>query len=348
VPKSFKQRAIFYSGFFVILIFYFWIYFVIFPNSSLSGHWLGGSLKDHCLISAGIGYRYLIDFLLPWRVDLVPGTYCPPAFPFFSLDTLKIALLGMAFFGVLWKLWKSYKSGFFFLFWFLIFYIPVSNLIPLANPMAMRFMYLPSVGMLASVAIFLDKAFNSVWIRQYPQKLSFIFRSAVIILCIVLTLILNVNWKNDLHVAFAWMEHYPEAPRAYLILAHEYDKKNRFHEARQYYEKAFFYGDRQPQEILSLGICYMKLGELEKAKKCFLYIISVIPDEAADPYIALGDVYHMQKDLLHEQSAMEKALTLAPQNAFIYNDLMRLYGDAHKLEAAKRIAVLQAMVMDQK
>jgi len=267
--RPLKRMAPYYAGFLFLLVFYLWVYFCIFPNSTLQRHWLGGNFVNHCLISVDIGYSYLMGFLFPWKVDLIPGTYFPSVFPLLSLKTFKIAVLFILFSVVFLRLWKYHKPIAFFLSWSLVFYLPVSNLVPLANPMAMRFMYLPSVGILAALAFFLDKAFNSPLIKGYPQKMSSIFRASVLILCIILTLLLNNNWKNDLRVALAWMQNYPSAPRSYLILAHEYDKKNMFSMAIAYYEKAFYYGDREPQEIFSMGLCYMRLGDKEKAKRCF-------------------------------------------------------------------------------
>ena len=55
----------------------------------------------------------------------------------------------------------------FFLLWYLIFYLPISNLIPLSNPMANRYMYLPSIGLLIVSAIYLNKIFRSAFLKKH-------------------------------------------------------------------------------------------------------------------------------------------------------------------------------------
>jgi len=57
----------------------------------------------------------------------------------------------------------------------LIFYIPVSNIIPLANPVGYRFMYLPSLGILTLEAVFLFKIVFSDFVKKYFKGLPFLF-----------------------------------------------------------------------------------------------------------------------------------------------------------------------------
>jgi len=136
---NFKQRAVYYFGFAPIILFFLYLYFVVFPNASLFSHWLGGSFVNHCLIMGYIWFFYLTSVLFPWTVKLIPGLYNPPVPG--GVLILTIGSFFIIFMISVLALWRQSKEAFFFLFWFIIFYLPVSNLLPIANPMAYRFMY---------------------------------------------------------------------------------------------------------------------------------------------------------------------------------------------------------------
>ncbi len=321
--KSFKQKSGYYAGFMPVLIFYLYIYIFVFPNSSLYFKLLGGSVINHGLTAGYIGYNYLINLLAPWTIKLLPGIYSPPTPAIFSFETLKIGAVFIILMGILSKLWRAYKPGAFFLLWFVIFYFPVSNLVPLANPMAYRFMYLPSAGLLTLYALFLYKAFNSDFLKQYSHRLSSMFYLSIILICMICTLMLNERWKSDFDVAYTLLEYYPSASTGYVLMGQEYFARNDFGKAREYFEKAIRYGARDPQIDMQLGICNFYLGELKSAKQYFLNVMSVNP-AFLDPYLFLGNIYYYQKEYEQERQILEKALLLAPDEPSIHKNLMNL------------------------
>jgi tetratricopeptide (TPR) repeat protein len=144
--------------------------------------------------------------------------------------------------------------------------------------MAFRFMYLPSAGFLTVCAMGLYKAFNNNSIKQYSKNLSSMFYGTVILICIVCTVFLNDSFKSDYDVAYTLIVHYPRASRGYALMGQEYFKRNHFAIASEYFEKAILYGIGDPQVDYKLGICYIYLGELSKAKRHLLKVITVNPD----------------------------------------------------------------------
>jgi len=186
IPRlSLIRRMKYYAGFILILIVYLYLYIIVFPNSSVSFHWLGASGLSHCLIMGHIWSAYLINVLLPWTVRLIPGLYCPPAPLLISLETLSMGAVLIVLIAGACFLWRKYKPVAFLLFWYILFYIPVSNVIPIANPMAYRFMYLPSIGLFIVLAWIFHKVFISESLEKYSKRLSVIFHAAIIIICII-------------------------------------------------------------------------------------------------------------------------------------------------------------------
>jgi protein O-mannosyl-transferase len=331
-----RQRGIFYIGFILVLMLHVYLYFVVFPNASLFFHWLGGSFVNHCLIMGYIWYTYLMNILLPWTVKLTPGLYCPPAPALASLVTIEIALaLTLLITGIL-VLWRNYKECAFFVLWYIIFYLPVSNLLPIANPMACRFMYLPSIGILIVLAFFLHKAFKSDLLKKYSRNLSGIFHVAVIMVCLIRTLFLNGVWKNDFNVGWEWVRSYPTFGRGYALLGKEYYNAGHFEKAKEYFEKSVLLGDTMPREVLSLAECYMQLGKFQEAKSLLKQIIIKNPDYA-DPFLRLGSIYYLEKNDSQAQKMLEKALMIDPQEPSGYVFLMKVYLDLHESDAAKTL-----------
>ena len=231
-------------------------------------------------------------------------------------------------------LWRHYKEGVFFLLWCIIFYLPVSNLMPIANPMACRFMYLPSIGVLVVLAFFLYQAFKSDFLKKYSPYLSRILSAAVILICVTKTLFLNEDWKNNYYVGWAWVRDYPTVGRGYALLGVEYFNAGLFKQARGYLEKSVLLGDQVPYEVFTLGKCYIQLGDFESAEALLKQIILRFPDYA-DPYFALGAIYYVQQNNRQAQEMLEKALMLNPKRPSGYMVLMKVYCHLHKFEAAK-------------
>jgi hypothetical protein len=311
---SLRQRGKYYIGFVSILIFYLYLYFIVFPNPSLSFHWLGGSFINHCLVMGCIWYGYLINSLLPWTVKLIPGLYCPPAPMLISLVTAKIGLALIIFIASVGMLWRHYKPAVFFLFWYGLFYLPVSNLVPLANPMAYRFMYLPSVGLLVVLAWVLHEAGRVL--KKYSRYSSSMLYTAIITICVICTLFLNGDWKSDFDVGYTWVKDYPTAYRGYAILGKVYFYAGRFKEAKEYLEKSIQLGDIIPNDVFILGQCYRRLGELPEAQALLKQVISHNPNYA-DPYFELAVIYYLQNNIPSEREMLEKGLALNPKKSMM-------------------------------
>ena len=275
-----KPQGIYYLGFILVLALHAYLYFFVFPNVTLAFHWLGGSFTHHCLIMGFIWFNYLINILLPWTVKVIPGLYCPPAPALISLTTaVMLAFMVLLLTGLVY-LWRHSKEAAFFLLWYLIFCLPVSNLIPIANPMASRFMYLPSIGILIAAAYLFDKAFKNSVLKAYCKDISGLFYGFLIIICVTKTMFLNTDWKDDFYVGWAWVRDYPLYGRGYALMGKEYLEAGELWKAQEYLEKSVLLGDQRPSEVLYLAECYMGLGKSQAAGALLDQIILRYPDYA--------------------------------------------------------------------
>ena len=224
--------------------------------------------------------------------------------------------MGMAFIITLsgiCVLWRRHRASAFFLLWYVIFYFPVSNVIPIANPMANRFMYLPSIGLLVVLAFFLSRIFHSHYIKNLSPYLSRMLYGAIILICMTRTLFLNEDWRNNYYIGHAWIRDYPRAYQGYALVAKEYYHMKLFKKAEEYFEKSLSLGNRQIEDGIGLVECYIYFGKIAKAEALLKKIIShhSYYDDVA--FLYLGEIYYNQKNNQQAQEMLTKSLAFESQ-----------------------------------
>jgi len=158
---------------------------------------------------------YLFWLLLPFNIRIVPADANLSIYPIFSLISI-ISLLTLAF-----VLRKRIKEISFAIFWFFIMLLPVSNIIPLANKIACRYLYLPMVGFSLAIIIILFRLYelkSNFFSKYFIKKLA---RSALVIILIsyaIFTLVRHCVWKNALRLWQEVVEYYPTSALAHFNL----------------------------------------------------------------------------------------------------------------------------------
>ncbi len=284
---AFRQRAVFYGGFTMVFFLFVYLYFVVFPTplaASVNFHWLGGSLINHVSLMGYIWQQYLVNLLMPWTVKVIPGHYCPPLTVLTGTALVWVGITAVSLMVALGVLWRRHREGAFFVVWYILFYLPISNLFPVANPMASRYMYMPSIGLIVAAAVFLNQACGSGFFRRYAGRLSHVLFVGVIMICVVPTLFLNVDWKTNFHVACAWVRDYPADGQGYALLGREYLRAGDYDKAREHLEKSVVFGSFIPGDLLSLAECYVHQGQPAAAAHLLQQIIAHYPgyDKAKD------------------------------------------------------------------
>jgi len=176
-------------------------FFMMVPETKMITKVLGGS---NLAATAHGGFL----FLKTWRVMLVPHPlnadyvfwHIKGAITIQSLTGIIFMLIYCAFLFILWK--KGKMNAAFALLWILAFFLPVSNLIPLTNPFAERYFYLPLMGL----AIIVGRLFESLKFRRWAW---------VLILALAwLSNQRNLVWSNDDTLWAATLKTEPRSVRA--------------------------------------------------------------------------------------------------------------------------------------
>jgi hypothetical protein len=102
--------------------------------------------------------------------------------------------------------------------WFFVNYFPASGIIPLLNPLAFRFMYLPSIGFFLLFAIGMDYLAQWFTRRNIALNMSLILPGVWIGFLIILTIANNDFFRNNFVACREMIRRYPDSSRPYWIL----------------------------------------------------------------------------------------------------------------------------------
>lgn len=306
------------AGFTLIAAFYLALYFYYFKNAFI-GH-VPLSLEPWTvrLVTSGtILAHYLIWFVSPAQIHLLPGLYSPPVDSLTLTTYLPAIIYYLCVSILIWTDREQRLTAVFFLLWFLCAYVPVSNIIPLANPCAHRFMYFPSVGIFVLLSMAAVRVFQSPKITAVLPKGQTIFLILVTGVLITQTMPMTFYWKNNFSVAAQWVKHYPGFFKGYEILALEHFKQRDC-------ERSIFYADKtislsrtvDPRIHFVKGSC-LDVNNPDKEEQ-LLKAIEFQPN-FMQAHFELGKLYFVRGSFDRALRSFETAYALAPQfNTSVY------------------------------
>jgi hypothetical protein len=274
-------------GFILITVFYLYVYFVVFRNTTFSDPYTPFTSLRHRIISIGqIMLIYFRDLTFPVLVDVIVPFYVPPV-DSFSWPRVAVAVLIYSFliYAVI-KTFYPYKMFSFFLLWFLVSLIPISNIIVIPNAMAYRFLYLPSVGYLIFLAFLIQEIFSIRFFLEKLPKIGRIFKGSVAGFYFLMTFSQIPYWKNDAAMALAMIRAYPDNNMGHMFLGLALAKIGLLKEAKELLEKSKELGSIDLRVLYSLGLCYSG-NDSEKAVQNFSEAINNYPHFTL-PYVGLG------------------------------------------------------------
>jgi len=265
---------------------------------------------------------------------------------------LSLCLFIFLVFSLVYSCIKERKL-FFSLAWFVIFYIPVSNLFFIIHPdvpVADRYLYIPSYG------IFLGFAIVTVRLWEGNKKIYKIILSTCLIIIIGTCSLLSYGrcgvWKNSLTLWNDSLKKYPDLYKAYngrglyYIDSEEYDmaisdfnsalsinpyygeayyNRGKLYKIKGEYNKAIndfthainIYEDRDI--YIERGIAFDKIGNYDKAIEDFTYILASNP-LAIDVYNYRGTIYNKKGEYNKAIEDFTSALKINSSYAVLYNN----------------------------
>lgn len=236
----------------------------------------GGTLLAHALIVSRANLEYVTSLFLP--LNLAPVYYYPTTMIYAPLNFLALALIAFACIAVTVRR-RQYPWSFFCLAWFVLMLLPESNVVPLAQLRADRYLYLPSVGFALWVAVGLNRLPESVelagrW-RLPVRGVSFALAG---ILAVISYRSAGV-WYDDISAWTRVVERHPWSAVAQGKLGRAYYTHNDDVSAERALQQALRFDKPPPDAYLYLAKLYAAYGLTDRATASVQRYIELAPND---------------------------------------------------------------------
>ncbi len=271
------------------------------------------------LTACYIFLNYLKLLILPFglHIDRTIQPIVSIFSPYCFAKVVILAVLGYAFI----KSYKISKIIFFASAWFLINFIPISNLFrPLNAPMAEHWMYFPSIGFFILAAVGIDKI-ASIKLLKHSESIIVIF---LIVSLSILTIKQNFVWK-DRHTLYRHaLKFSPNRPRLHSYLGNAYKDQGLFELALSEFNEAIRLNPEYAENYCNLGNLYEKTGRYNDAINAYRKSIAIKP-KSASAYNNLGNVFTRKGEDGKAIEAYKKAAELSVNDYEIWVNLANIY-----------------------
>jgi Flp pilus assembly protein TadD len=332
ILKNIKARGLFYGGYLAVSLLYLTIRFLVLyhPQESIKPFY--GNLFERIIFLPAHIFSFIK--LASFPVNLTADYVFSYPHHFFSASNLSgfLFVTGLAVGSVF--IFKYSRGIFFGIWWFFITLFPVYNIIPIYNPFAERFLYIPLIGLCMLFAI----AFNTLMNKQFSETVPVKVLSSVAIIVILIfyatiTIQRNLDWKDSLTLWSKTVKDSPDSSVAHGSLGWAYQDLGRWAEAVLEYKKAIELFPDNYKAYYNLGLIYDRQGALKEAVVNYKSAIAINP-AFIDAQFNLGNIYHNQGLLEEAVDQYRQVTELDPADFEARNNLGVAYARQGNLDQA--------------
>jgi len=210
--------------------------------------------------------------------------------------------------------------------WFIITFLPTSNIIPAAAMMTDRYMHIPSIGfaILCALTVSYPAEKLSGEKRQFVRLLRLFPIIIIVLLFSILTIRRNTDWRDTNSLFSRTLLVSPRSVDAHLAIGAMYDLEGNYDSAIKMYQDGLKIEPDNYRILYNMGVSYMKKGWLYQATEALENSRSANPD-FAPTHFNLAVSYHQQRRYEEAISEHREALKLNPDLAASRGDLGRIY-----------------------
>lgn len=290
----------------------------------------GGSRYSTFLTMLTVLPRYFRNIVFP---DKLSAVYYPPVKtdPDAAVILSGIFLLALIILTVM--LLRQNKKNAFWLLFFLISLLPVSQIIPITTLMNDRYLYIPLMGLTALIAAPLNNLSGTSATRWRVPILGLF--SAIIIALAVASYQRSLVWKDTITLWLDATRKAPQATEAWTGLANAYHNGNNEASALRYYLEAL---NIQPDNDIALNnaaIIYLHHGKFEKAEEYALRAARLKPT-LPDAFVTLAFSYLAQNRTDLAELTAKRVLQLTPDDPEALSVLGNVYLSTQRPDLAKQ------------
>ncbi len=308
-----------YVGYFIITVFYLIIQFVLFRHTHIRLDQTHQSL----LVMLKVIASYIKLLFLPLNLNadyVVPSITSGVTSLIISICIIITVIILIA------RLYKGNKRYCFFISWFFITLLPVSNIIPIGNIMAERYLYIPIMGFLGVAGTLIQNC-------TARRNITMVGFGIVIVIFGCAGIHRNGTWRDELTLWYSTSHREPNSARAHHNLGVVHSTKGFYEYAELEYKKTLQINPRDTEAHYNLGNAYERKGMTDDAIKEYQEAIHGNPFYA-NAYNNLGSIFKKNHLLDKAIEFYKKAIQCNPFNPNYYNNLglcyyeNKLYEDA--------------------
>jgi len=332
ILKTIKARGLFYGGYLAVSLLYLAIrFFVLYhPQESIKPFY--GNLFERIIFLPAHIFSFIKLAFFP--VNLTADYVFSYPHHFFAASNLSgfLFVTGLAVGSVF--IFKYSRGIFFGIWWFFITLFPVYNIIPIYNPFAERFLYIPLIGFCMLFAIVFNTLMNKQFSETVPVKvLSSVAIIVILIFYATITIQRNLDWKDSLTLWSKTVKDSPDSSVAHGSLGWAYQDLGRLAEAVLEYKKAIELFPDNYKAYYNLGLIYDRQGALKEAVVNYKSAIAINP-AFIDAQFNLGNIYHNQGLLEEAVDQYRQVTELDPADFEARNNLGVAYARQGNLDQA--------------
>lgn len=340
--ETIKRNTIrYYLGFILVSSFYLFLRFVwlhnplekqlMYPDNSF----LVNLLTMPKILGS---YIKLLLFPIHFNADHIITLTKAPFAVTFILSIVFLSAIGV----IIYRSYNHSRYLFFFMLWFFITMTPTMNIIPIANIMAERYLYLPAVGFCAALSYILRGILREVctFVSKKDKNMGrwengrIIFSTQpslnllhsqllkpffILITCLVFVPVglyslsamkRNKIWRDQLTFWLKTIESSPNSSRAHNNLGMIYLNEGNIDLAVHEFQTAIAI-ESDPEYHHNLGMAYQKKGMREKALEEYRRVLAVNPTSAIT-HNNMGNILIDEGHLDEGISKFKEAILLKP------------------------------------
>jgi len=288
-------------------------------RESLRSAFSGGGFSG-CVLTFPLAVgRYMGTLIAPVDLCMRKSPYLAKSFwePYVAPSLFLVALLVIL--GLRLKSRKREVS--FFIFFFLVSLLPVSNIFVRVNAIrADHWLYIPSIGFFFLLAYFLNfilfKACKGG--LKIPLRVAerVVFVSGICLAAVYSAIAIRENtyWKDDGTLFTEILTHAPEDPLARGNLGMVYLGRGEFEKALAEQEKVMRASPDYAAGYYNAGIIYFQMKDFKTSRAFFQKALE--KDRSfSEPHIYLGLMYNGEKKLPEAEKEFQKAVAINPYSS---------------------------------
>lgn len=333
---SFKDLIILlkrYLSYIFVTIFYLIARFSVLEQVGRVETYFEHTFLGTLLTTVKIFIKYI--FILFYPLDLTIEHVLKFETSIFSLSFLTYFFLLLVVLFVFVKSYKRSKIVFFSIGFFMIAFLPFSNIFPQVTIMADRYLYMPSYGFCLLLSFLIFKIKDVQPLEKPSKKIILILVITLVVLGSYLTIDRNTDFKDNFTLLHKTIkDNKYSGTKTNNMLSIYYRKDKDYVNAEKYAVRAIELSNKNYYAYENLGTIYAYNKLYNQSIEYYMKSLELKPDFYL-AYNNLGLVYSYMKDYDKALYYLKKAIKINPNLAKAHHDIATVYAQTGEFDKAK-------------